>query len=226
MEAMSRIDAVIFDMDGTLTDSEHWWDEVRRGLAAEDGIEWPEEATTAMMGLSTREWSTYLVEQVGVRGTPPEAARRTIDGMVAKYRTGVPLLPGAAQAVRRMAERGPIAICSSSPRVLIDAVAAEMGWDELLTAKVSTEEVARGKPHPDGYLRAAELIGVEPAHCLVIEDAANGILSAIGAGMRVVAVPPHFNPPSAEVLARADLVVESLDELTQPALDELAGGPH
>lgn len=226
MGAMSRIDAVIFDMDGTLTDSEHWWDEVRRGLAEQDGVPWPESATTAMMGLSTPEWSRYLVEQVGVRGTPAEAAKRTIDGMVAKYRAGVPLLPGADEAVRRMAARGPIAICSSSPRLLIDAVAAEMGWDELLTAKVSTEEVARGKPHPDGHLRAAELMGVAPENCLVVEDASNGIKSAINAGMRVIAVPPHFNPPPAEVLAQADLVIDDLTELTESVLDDLAASPR
>lgn len=222
MDAMTRIEAVIFDMDGTLTDSEHWWDEVRRGLAAEDGRPWPDDATTAQMGMSTQEWATYLVEVVGLQGPWTEAARRAIDGMVDKYRAGVPLLQGADESVRRMAARGPIAICSSSPRKLIDAVSAEMGWDALLSAKVSTEEVPRGKPHPDGHLRAAELLGIAPENCVVIEDATNGIKSAINAGMKVVAVPPHFNPPSAEVLASADAVIDSLDELTDDLLDSLA----
>ncbi len=86
MEALPH--AIVFDMDGTLTDSEEEWDVVRRGLAAADGVPWPEGATQAMMGMSTREWSTYLVEAVDLRGTPEEAAQRTIDGMAAAYRAG------------------------------------------------------------------------------------------------------------------------------------------
>ena len=220
MGAMT-IAAVIFDMDGTLTDSEHWWDEVRRQVAADEGRPWSEEHTLAMMGMSTREWSSYMVDEVGCQGPWEALAQRVIAGMEAKYHAGVPLLPGADEAVRRMAAQWPIAICSSSPRALIDAVAAEMGWDALLAAKVSTEEVPRGKPHPDGHLRAAELLGVEPARCVVIEDAPNGIRSAVAAGMKVVAVPPHFNPPGPEVLATADLVIDELDELSVEALAAL-----
>lgn len=218
---MASIDAVIFDMDGTLTDSEHWWDEVRRGLAARAGRPWPAEATTAMMGMSTPEWASYLIGTVGIPGTWQDVAGQVIDAMAEKYRHGVPLLTGADAAVRRMAARGPIAICSSSPRRLIEAISAETGWNALLTAKVSTEEVARGKPFPDGYLRAAELMGVPPAGCVVIEDATNGIKSAMAAGMRVVAVPPHFNPPNSELLARCDLVIDNLDELTEATLASL-----
>lgn len=218
---MTTSEAVIFDMDGTLTDSEHWWDQVRQSLAAEAGRPWPEAATTAMMGMSTPEWASYLADEVGIPGSWEQIAEQVIAGMKRKYHAGVPLLPGADQAVRRMAERWPIAICSSSPRRLIDAVAAEMGWDALLGAKVSTEEVPRGKPHPDGHLRAAELLGIAPERCVVIEDAANGIRSAIAAGMKVVAVPPHFNPPDAALLATADLVIDQLDELTVAAVAAL-----
>ncbi len=215
---MSHIDAVIFDMDGTLTDSEHWWDEVRRELAEQEGRPWPADASTKQMGMSTREWASYLVDVVGVPGPWTDVAERVIEGMVVKYQQGVPLLHGADAAVRRIADLAPIAICSSSPRRLIDAVAAAMGWDALLTARVSTEEVERGKPHPDGYLRAAELLGVDPGRCVVVEDATNGILSAMAAGMKVIAVPPHFHPPSADLLARCDLVIDNLDELNEAAL--------
>ena len=213
-------DAVVFDMDGTLTDTEATWDVVRRGLAAEAGRQWPDGATQAMMGMSTGEWSTYLSQEVGLPYSPQEAARRTVEGMADHYRGGVELLPGALEAVRRMAQRYPLAIASSSPRVLIDTAVDAMGIGNLLSATVSTEEVERGKPAPDGYLRACELLGVDPTRSVAVEDATNGILSALNAGMTVVAVPPHFHPPAADVLARTT-VIDRLDELTHELVEGL-----
>lgn len=220
---MTGWQAVIFDMDGTLTDSEAWWDEVRRDLAASQGIAWPADATTRQMGMSTPEWARYLADQVGLAGTPGEVAGQVIASMAGRYRAGVPLLPGADRAVRTMAALGPVGLNSSSPRLLIDTVCAETGWQQLFTATVSTEEVARGKPAPDGYLRCAELLRVAPAGCVVVEDAANGIRSALAAGMTVVAVPPHFHPPGADLLARCAAVIDSLVELTPELLAGLAG---
>lgn len=205
--------AVVFDMDGTLTDTEATWDVVRRGLAADAGLPWPDGATQAMMGMSTGEWSAYLVDVVGLPMTAPEAARATVEAMAAHYRGGIDLLPGAVAAVRRMAERYPVAIASSSPRLLIDTAVEVMGLADVLSATVSTEEVERGKPSPDGYLRACELLGADPRQCVAVEDAPNGLLSALAAGMAVVAVPPHFHPPAADLLARTT-VIETLDELT------------
>lgn len=217
-----RFQALIFDMDGTLTDSESWWDEVRRGLATEDGVPWPATATTDMMGMSTPEWSAYLVETVGIKGTAEDAARRTIDAMADRYHhAGVPLLPGAAEAVARMAQLLPLGLASSSPRRLIDAVCAEMDWDAVLVATVSTEEVERGKPAPDGFLRCCELMGVDAAQSAAVEDSTNGLISALAAGMCTIAVPPRFHPPSAEVLNRADAVIDTLDELTVELLAQL-----
>lgn len=212
-------DAIVLDMDGTLTDTEETWDVVRRGLAARAGIPWPEEATTAMMGMSTREWSTYLVEHVRFPGTPEDAARDTIGGMVEAYHRGLPLMPGAVECVHRLAAAAPtpLGLASSSPRVLIDAALQEMGVTDLFGATVSTEEVAAGKPAPDGYLEAARLLGVDPARCLAVEDSSNGIRSALAAGMRVIAVPPAFHPPAPELLARC-MVVASLDDITPELL--------
>lgn len=214
MMRMSPVTAVIFDMDGTLTDSEHWWDEIRRQMAADQGIEWPEQATPKMMGMATQEWSRFLVDEIGFAGTWQEMAEKTIDLMAERYRQRLPLLPGADAAVRRMATRYPIGICSSSPRRLIETVADEAGWDDLLRACLSTEEVGVGKPDPTGYLHTAGLLSAEPASCLVVEDSANGIDAALTAGMHVIAVPPHFHPPAPEVLARCDHVLDSLDDLT------------
>lgn len=207
--------AIVFDMDGTLTDTEQAWDDVRRGLAAADGVDWPPTATTDQMGMSTPEWSAYLVERVGLRGTPEDAARRTIEGMAELYRSGrVALLPGATDAVRRMAAVAPLAVASSSPPVLIEAGLGQMGVIDLVGVRVSTEEVPRGKPAPDGYLEACRRLGVDPGDAVAVEDSSNGIRSAHAAGMKVVAVPPHFHPPSADVLALADAVVDDLDALT------------
>lgn len=205
--------AIIFDMDGTLMETEEHWDVVRRQLAADEGLPWPEEATKAMMGMSTPEWSEYLVTAVGLPMTAPEAAEKTIDAMADHHREGVELLPGAIESMRRMASRFPIAIASSSPRRLIDAGIEAMGVGDLVAVSVSTEEVAAGKPAPDGFLRAAELLGVDPGACLAIEDSTNGVVSALNAGMAVVCIPPAFHPPSDEVLARTT-VLSSLDELT------------
>ena len=196
-------------------------DVVRRGLAEAEGLPWPEGASRAMMGMATQEWSAYLSEVVGLPGTAQDAARRTIDAMAAHHRSGVELLPGAVAAVRRMAAMGAVGLASSSPRVLIDAAVTAMGLDGVFGATLSTEELGAGKPAPDVYLEVCRRLGVPPAGAVAVEDAHNGILSAHAAGLAVVAIPPHFNPPPAETLALADLVLGSLDDLTADLVDGL-----
>lgn len=213
--------AVVFDMDGTLTDTEHIWDVVRRGMAEAEGRTWPADATRAMMGMSTQEWSTYLSEVVGLSGTAEDAARQAIDGMLAVYHRGIDLLPGAIAALNRMHTHWPIGLASSSPRVLIDAAVEAMGMAQLFGTTISTEELAAGKPAPDVYLEACRRLGVDPAQAVAVEDAHNGILSAHAAGLIVVAVPPHFKPPPAATLALADAVIDSLDDLTVALVEEL-----
>lgn len=216
------MDALIFDLDGTLTDTESMWDGVRRGLAADEGRPWPTEATTAMMGMSTPEWSGYLVDAVGLSGTPEQVARRTIDAMAERYRSHLPTLPGAIEAVHRMAGILPLGLVSSSPRTLIDTSLATLQLTDLFAVTVSTEEVAAGKPAPDGYARACELQGWAPARTAAVEDSTNGLHSAANAGLRVIAVPMAFHPPAAEALARAALILGSLEELTEERLRDLA----
>ncbi|HEY3337219.1 MAG TPA: HAD family phosphatase [Propionicimonas sp.] len=216
--------AVVFDMDGTLTDTEHIWDVVRRGLADAEGLPWPEEASRAMMGMATQEWSAYLSDVVGLSGTAQDAAKKTIDGMAASYALGLDLLPGAVEAVQRMHSRWPLGLASSSPRVLIDEAVAAMGLTDLFVTTLSTEEVnGAGKPAPDVYLEVCRRIGVEPGSAVAIEDAHNGILSAHAAGLKVIAIPPHFNPPPASTLALADVVLDSLDDLTTDLVAGLLG---
>ena len=217
----SAVSAVVFDMDGILTDTETIWDEVRQGLAAQDGVPWPEEATHAMMGMSTPEWSEYMATTVGVNGDAAAVAERTIDQMAARYHEHLPTLPGAVAAVERLSQSWPLGLASSSPRRLIDAVLRELGIAERFAATVSTEEVAAGKPAPDGYVRVCELLGVDPTRAVAIEDSSNGIRSAAAAGMKVIAVPHEAFPPADDALARAAAVVTSLDEVTPELVEGL-----
>ncbi|MDS0133159.1 MULTISPECIES: HAD family phosphatase [unclassified Amycolatopsis] len=205
------MDAVIFDLDGVLVDSERIWDEVRRAVVAEHGGTWREEATRALQGMSTPEWARYLVEELGARTTPAEIATVVVKRMAARYAAEPPLIPGAVDVVRQVSARWPVAIASSSPVILIKGFLDVTGLP--VGAAVSSEQVGAGKPAPDVYLRAAELLGVAPGDCAAVEDTTNGLRSALAAKMAVYAVPnPHF-PPDPEVLKQATAVVEEITGL-------------
>jgi HAD superfamily hydrolase (TIGR01509 family) len=208
------IEAVVFDMDGLLLDSEQVWDEVREQLARERGGRWHEQAQRDMMGMSSQEWSRYMHDAIGLAETPDEINAEVVRRMAARYRGSLPLIPGAVDAVRRIGAVWPLGLASSSNRPLIDLALELMGVSELFNATVSSEEVGRGKPAPDVYLEAARRVGVDPSRTAAVEDSHNGIRSARAAGMRVIAIPnPHF-PPDREALAAADVVLVSLAELT------------
>jgi HAD superfamily hydrolase (TIGR01509 family) len=209
-----QIQAVVFDLDGVLIDSEQLWDEVREQLARERGGNWHERAQADMMGMSSPEWSVYMHDVIGLAESPEEISAEVVRRMLARYRDALPLLPGAVAAVERLAARWPLGLASSSNREVIDAVLEQAGIARLFRATVSSEEVEHGKPAPDVYLEAARRLGVEPTSCAAIEDSRNGIRSARTAGMRVIAIPnPHY-PPSDDTLALADVILRSPDELT------------
>lgn len=208
------IQAVVFDLDGVLIDSEHLWDEVREALARERGGRWHERAQADMMGMSSREWSRYMHDVIGLPEPPEAISDAVVARLLARYRTGLPLVEGAVEAVRRLAWRFRLGVASSSNRPVIDTVLAQAGIAALFAATVSSEEVARGKPAPDVYLEAARQLGVDPARCAAIEDSANGLRAARAAGMRVLAYPNRRYPPPPDALALADVVLGSLDELT------------
>ena len=208
------IDAVVFDLDGLLIETEEVWDEVREELARERGGRWHEGAQRDMMGMSSTEWSRYMHETIGLAQTPEEINDLVMERMAERYRSQLPLLAGAVEAVERIAARWPLGVASSSNRVLIDLVLELSGLAPSFRATVSSEEVARGKPAPDVYLEAAGRLGVEPTHAAAVEDSSAGIRSASAAGLRVVAIPNRSFPPGDEPLALADVVLESLAELT------------
>jgi HAD superfamily hydrolase (TIGR01509 family) len=204
-------------MDGVLLASEELWDEVRETYVRERGGRYDDEIQRAMMGMSSTEWSRYLHETAGVPGDPAEINRDVVRLMLASYRDHLPLIEGAADAVHRLAARYPLGLASSSNREIIDTVLDVAGLATCFKATVSSEEVARGKPAPDVYLEAARRLAVEPADCAAIEDSHGGIRSAKAAGMRVIAIPNPSYPPDEESLAQADRVLQSLDELVDPA---------
>jgi HAD superfamily hydrolase (TIGR01509 family) len=209
------IKAVVFDMDGVLIDSEPVWERVRRKFVAERGGRWADDAQDRMMGMSTAEWSAYLSEDFGLRLPAPQVAEHVIAAMAAEYQAHLPLLPGAVDAVRGLSARWPLAVASSAPRSLIDAVLDASGLRPAFAAAVSSEEVARGKPAPDVYLEATARLGLPPAACAAVEDSSNGLRSAVAAGLAVIAVPRPEYPPAADALDQARLVLDSLTELTR-----------
>ena len=214
-----RIDAVVFDLDGVIVDSEHVWDEVREELARERGGRWNERAQRDMMGMSSVEWSQYMHDKIGLPEPPEEISAEVVRRLEERYRADLPLIPGAREAVLRIADRWPLGLASSSNRPIIDLVLALSGLAQAFRATVSSEEVPRGKPAPDVYLEAARRLGVAAERCAAVEDSHNGILSAKAARMRVLAVPNPRYPPGDDALAAADDVLASLAELTPSRID-------
>ena len=213
------IDGVVFDLDGVLLDSEQVWDETREELVRERGGRWHDQAQRDMMGMSSLEWSSYMHDELGLEHAPEEISAEVVRRLEARYRERLPLLPGAREAVERLAAHWPLALASSSNRELIDLALELMGVEQLFRATVSSEEVARGKPAPDVYLEAARRLGIEPTRAAAIEDSHNGIRSAKAAGMCVIAIPNEHFPPGEKALAQADVVLGTLPELTPEVID-------
>lgn len=216
---MHVIDAVIFDMDGVLIDSEQVWDRAREELVRECGGQWHERAQRDMMGMSSVEWSRYMHDELGVAESPSAISSEVVRRLQVLYRKSLPVVPGAETAVTRLAERWQLGLASSSNRPLIDLVLELTGLTDRFRVTVSSEEVERGKPAPDVYLSAASRLRGEPERCVAIEDSHNGLLAARAAQMRVVAIPNVAFPPGQGALAAADIVLGSIDELTPALLD-------
>ena len=142
--------------------------------------------------------------------------------MVEMYRAGIPWFPGAVEAIDLAASRYPTALASGSHPTLIEAVTSDATMEGKFKVVVAADEVGVGKPAPDVYLVAAERLGVAPVDCVCLEDSGNGILAGVRAGMKVIAVPDPRFPPAEDVLRQADLVLDSLADLSLEDLAQLA----
>jgi HAD superfamily hydrolase (TIGR01509 family) len=187
---------------------------MKRAVAEEWGGRWREAAPHDMMGMSSPEWSAYMRDELGVPRDAGEINDEVVRRLGASYEAELPLLPGAVEAVRSLAERWPLGLASSSNREVIDDVLRLAGIASEFRVTLSSEQVERGKPAPDVYLEVARRLGSDPARTVAIEDSSNGIRAAAGAGMPVIAVPnPHY-PPAEDALALAAAEVASPAELT------------
>lgn len=208
------IEAVIFDMDGVLVDSEPVWFQARVELLGRHGVEWSEADQHAMAGVHTDVWVQALHDKLGGALAPDEVLGAVVARMADTYERGeVPVLPGAAEAVAACAARYRVGLASGSPRRLIDACLAGAGWRDHFEALISSDELERGKPAPDVYLEIMRRMELDPPATAVIEDSGAGIRSGKAAGARVIAVPNVHTEPGADVLALADARIDSLHEL-------------
>jgi beta-phosphoglucomutase-like phosphatase (HAD superfamily) len=216
------IEAVIFDMDGLLVDSELYWERARVEVAIEHDKSWTETDQRAMMGVSSREWAEYMIRRLELDMSIPEIQEVIVTKMAGYYAERLPFLPGALDAVRLAGQHWRTALASGSHQDLIEIVTRHPGLNGRFDLIVSGDEVPAGKPAPDIYLETARRLGVEPRHAVCLEDSANGILAGKRAGMRVIAVPSREYPPPAEVLSEADCVLGSLLEFSQALIDRIS----
>ena len=218
------IDAVVFDLDGVLIDSEPVWERVRRAFVTEHGGHWAPDTQSRLMGMSTAEWAAYLSRELGVDLPPERVAGDVIERITAAYAEHLPVLPGALEAVGRIGDARPVALASSSPLPVILGVLRQSGLAAVFRAVASSDEVARGKPDPDVYLLATGRLGVDPARAAAVEDSSNGLRSAAAAGLTVVAAPRPEFPPEPGALGLAAVVLDGpqpLDRLTVDLLERL-----
>lgn len=209
-----RPKGVVFDMDGVILDSEVLWHEVRRDFVAGYGGHWTEEDQRAVMGANSLQWAAHIRDGFGVPLPEAEIILRVVALLEERYAEHLPLIPGAVEAVRRLASDFTLALASSSPGGVIEYALRAAGLAGCFAAWVSSDEVGRGKPAPDVYLEACRRIAVDPREAAAVEDSSNGIRAAHGAGLAVIAIPNPAFPPTPEALALADQVLTKTNDLS------------
>lgn len=194
---IDRIDAVIFDMDGLLVDSEPVWMICERDMLRKRGKDWDFEVQKHLIGMRTHDFLHGMIAGYGLTETYDELREELLNDMCRLVPEQVAVRPGANELIALLRENNiPCAIASSSARVIIEAVVESQDWRDVFPIRVSGDDVEHGKPAPDIYLEAARRLGVAPEHCLALEDSPNGARAAVAAGMVTIAIPDlsHAHP--------------------------------
>jgi HAD superfamily hydrolase (TIGR01509 family) len=215
------IDAVVFDMDGVIVDSEPVWQQVRVELVGDHGQAWTTADGDACRGRESREWSARISQRIRGALTPQEVFDEVLMRMIAAYEEVLPVFPGAVEAIETIGQEYAVAVASGSPRALVDLVLGRTGLNRLSATVGYGDEVGRGKPAPDVYLGVLDRMGVAPERAVGVEDSVSGLESVLSAGMHAIAiVSPGYHLPQ-EIVARAALRLSRLGDLTLPMLESL-----
>ncbi len=208
------IEAIIYDMDGVLVDSEVYWDKSRIEFARDRSKTWTDEFQRLAMGRSTVGWASVMQEKLALDEPIDAIIAEMKARVIAHYEARMPARPGALESVRHMKRHFRVGLASGSPTDIIKAVLSITGLDQIFEVMIYGDEVPRGKPAPDIYLEALKQLGVAPAASLGIEDSANGLRSLKAAGMFAVAAPSPDYPLPDDVLALADAYISTLEDFT------------
>lgn len=215
---MSELQAVLFDMDGTLCDSEPAWMATEFAIAEQYGARWTQQDAHQLVGYDLLASAVVMKQRMLLPLTPSEIVERMLSGVIARMaREGVAWRPGALALVQQCNDAGiPTALVTMSYRRLTDVVVGAMPFGRF-DVVVAGDEVVNGKPAPDPYLAAAAALGVAALGCIAIEDSSTGSTSAVAAGCRVLVVPHHVEVP----MTGAMVLAETLEGLTAEDLRAL-----
>lgn len=210
---------IFFDMDGLLVDTEPYWLQTERELMAEFGVHWRSEDQLFCLGGPMEKVGRYMSDLAESKQSPEWFASELIDRMSEKF-TLISPMPGISQLLSEISKNHiPAALVSASPRRLVDAVLASIP-NHPFALSISADDVVRGKPHPDPYLKAAELLNVKIEHSIILEDSPTGVTAARASGAWVVAV-PHIAPIAP---AERSVVIETLAGASVTSLWNLVRG--
>ena len=215
----ARLEAVLFDMDGVIVDSEPLWSEAEKELLARRNLRYSPSLKSAMMGRDARGAVGCLIEHYDLAETVGELIEERNQLIAEFFKEHLKAIPGALELVRSLMAAGIMTgLVSSSPKPLVELALEKLSVTVLFDLILSGDQVVRGKPAPDIYITAAEYLGVKPEYCLVIEDAPHGVAAAKGAGMCCLAISTSV---SAEELTLADKVVSGFGEVNVQLLRDL-----
>jgi HAD superfamily hydrolase (TIGR01509 family) len=224
---MDATHAIIFDMDGVILDSGWVWQRIIGDLFAQYDVSLSDLNQGAFAGGdNSRQWASYLRQVIGLPLSEQEIIDHVVSALVAAYEDDLPLLPGAAEVVARLADHYPLGVASSSPRPVIAFVLERSGLDCHFAAWVSSDDVACGKPAPDVFLEACTRLGKKPEDCVVVEDSRFGIRAAKAAGMKVIAIPQSLLPLDEVALEMADRVLDSINGLSLQVVEQTLLGAN